>query len=106
MRLAGFLLALALVVAAVFESGPLFFAVAVVAVVALGVRFWIHRVTAGLRVGRRFERRLFFGETTTVTLEIHNGSALPIPWLLVHETLPGALATACHLSQLSLLTGA
>ncbi|HKO24161.1 MAG TPA: hypothetical protein VJY65_05395, partial [Chloroflexota bacterium] len=62
-------LLLALVVAAVFQSGPLFFAVAVVAVVTLGVRFWIRRVTAGLRVGRRFERRLFFGETTTVALE-------------------------------------
>ena len=49
MRLTGLLLALALIVAAVFESGSLFFAVAVVAVVALGVRFWMRRVTAGLR---------------------------------------------------------
>ena len=77
----------------------------VVDVVALGVRFWIHRVTAGLRVGRRFERRLFFGETTTVTLEIHNGSALPIPWLLVHESLPGAIATPSIVSQVLSLTG-
>ena len=98
-------LLLALVVAAVFQSGPLFFAVAVVAVVTLGVRFWMRRVTAGLRVGRRFERRLFFGETTTVTLEIHNGSALPIPWLLVHESLPGAIATPGVVSQVLSLKG-
>jgi uncharacterized protein (DUF58 family) len=98
-------LLLALVVAAVFQSGPLFCAVAVVAVVTLGVRFWMRRVTAGLRVGRRFERRLFFGETTTVTLEIHNGSALPIPWLLVHESLPGAIATPGVVSQVLSLKG-
>jgi uncharacterized protein (DUF58 family) len=98
-------LLLALVVAAVFQSGPLFFAVAVVAVVTLGARFWIRRVTVGLRVGRRFERRLFFGETTTVALEIHNGSALPIPWLLVHESLPGAIATPSVVSQVLSLKG-
>src|SRR5436305_12020048 len=105
MRMAGFLLALALVVAAVFESGPLFFAVAVVAVVALGVRFWIHRVTAGLRVGRRFERRLFCGETTTVMREIQNGSALPTAWLLVDESLPDASDTPGVVSQVLSLKG-
>jgi uncharacterized protein (DUF58 family) len=92
--------------AAYFRSGPLLFAVGVVVVLALGAHFWLDRISARLQVERRLEARLFFLESTTVTIAIRNGSGLPIPWLELHEALPPALILPSTLTRvLSLAPG-
>src|SRR5579871_935225 len=90
---------LLLILAAYLESGPLFFAVALLLAVLLIVRFWMGRVAAGLRVSRHFEQRLFFGEATEVTVQITNGSVFPIPWLQVRESVPVGLTTPSIVAQ-------
>jgi uncharacterized protein (DUF58 family) len=95
-----------LLLAAYFRSGPLLFAVGVVVVLALGAHVWLDRVSAQLQVERRLESRLFFQESTTVTIAIRNGSGLPIPWLELHEALPPALILPSMLTRvLSLAPG-
>src|SRR5579871_5872501 len=90
---------LVLVVAAYFESGPLFFAVALLLAVLWIVRLWIGRVAAGLRVSRHYEQRLFFGESTDVTIRIENTSVYPAPWLMVRESVPVGFTTPSLVAQ-------
>lgn len=54
---------------------------------------WVRRMQRGLRMRRRYQPRLFLGESTTVTIELSNLSVLPIPWVNVREGLPVQLAT-------------
>lgn len=56
-------------------------------------RLWAGRTMAHLRVVRQFNGRAFLGDTVKVTLVIKNGGVLPVPWLMVNESLPAALAT-------------
>jgi uncharacterized protein (DUF58 family) len=88
-----------LVLAAYFHSGPLFFAVGVILVIALGAQVWLKAVVAKLRAGRALDDRLFFGEDGRVHLTFVNTGLLPIPWLEIHESKPTALALPNVLSQ-------
>jgi len=54
----------------------------------LFVRWWMQRVPEVLSYRRVHETHLFFDETATVTLEVHNRSMIPIPWLQYSERLP------------------
>ncbi|MGH2388727.1 MAG: DUF58 domain-containing protein, partial [Chloroflexota bacterium] len=90
---------LLLILAAYFRSGPLFFAVAVALVVSEGAGLWLNAVIGKLRADRALEPRLFFGESAEVRLTFANGSALPIPWLEIHESMPAALALPNVLSR-------
>ena len=69
---AGFLITLAYFLMAIF----------------LFVRWWIQRVPEALSYRRIHETHLFFDESATVTLEVHNRSMIPIPWLQYSERLP------------------
>lgn len=60
--------------------------------VLFGVYFlaglWIDRALRGLTVSHAFEERAFPGERVTVTMQLHNRTILPLPWLRLHESLP------------------
>jgi uncharacterized protein (DUF58 family) len=94
-----FLAVVLLLLAAYFRSGPLFFAVGVILVVAVGAQVWLNAVVAKLRAERSLDGRLFFGEDGQVCLTFTNAGALPIPWLEIHESKPTALALPNVLSQ-------
>ena len=54
---------------------------------------WSRVSLAGIRCRRRVrEKRLFPGESTEVTLEIHNRKPLPLPWVKVDDEIPVDLA--------------
>lgn len=80
-----------LVLAIAFNSSLLFFFAALLLALRLAARLWVERVGAGLRVERRFERRIFHGETVEVAVTVSNTSALPAPWLRLRDHLPPAL---------------
>jgi uncharacterized protein (DUF58 family) len=88
-----------LLVAAYYRSGPLFFAVGVMLVIAVGAHVWLNAVVAKLWAGRSLDERLFFGEDGQVHLTFTNAGPLPIPWLEIHESKPTALALPNVLSQ-------
>ncbi|HVA93127.1 MAG TPA: DUF58 domain-containing protein [Chloroflexota bacterium] len=91
--------ALLLILAAYYRSGPLFFAVGVALLLAVGAQFWLRVIGREFQVGRILEPRLFFGEAATVRLTFANRSTLPIPWLEIHESMPAALALPNVLSR-------
>jgi uncharacterized protein (DUF58 family) len=99
------ILLLALLIALATGSGPLF----ILAAAGLGIRtslgYWQRRVRVSLTASRRFERRIFFGDSLTVELRVRNGSALPVPWLLVRDNAPYTLAGSNVLSQVIALRG-
>ena len=93
------LVLLGVLVAAYFQSGPLFFVLLVILLLNTAARLWLREISSGLRVARSLERRLFFGEQTTVTLELANTSGFSIPWIVAAESLPVALRLAERCSQ-------
>jgi uncharacterized protein (DUF58 family) len=56
-------------------------------------RFWVPHAARSLAAVRRFPPRAFFGEEVRVELEVLNRGRLPIPWLVIHESLPSVLRT-------------
>jgi hypothetical protein len=90
------LLFLALI-AALFDAGLLVTLAYFFVAVFLFVRWWMRRVPEVLSYRRLHESHLFFDEVATVTLEVTNRSAIPIPWLQFSERLPLRLGyTAPH----------
>ncbi len=87
-------IAAVLLAAALFTRLQFLFAAfyLIVALVVLSW-LWVRRMQRGLRMRRRYQPRLFLGESTTVTIELSNLSVLPIPWVNVREGLPVQLAT-------------
>jgi uncharacterized protein (DUF58 family) len=51
-------------------------------------RWWVNRIAASIFFERKFERRVFPGETLSVILNIKNASRLPVAWLHAQESLP------------------
>src|SRR5579859_1294184 len=96
MRLAVIVL---LVLAVAFNSGFLFFSILLLLALHFGTRTWVRHVGDGLRVQRRFERRVFFGETVEVTLSVTNTSGLPAPWVRLRDSLPPALVLPSTFSE-------
>jgi uncharacterized protein (DUF58 family) len=56
-------------------------------------RIWSRRMLKNLRITRTLEQRAFLGEQVAVTLKFENLSRLPIPWLLLNETISTALSS-------------
>lgn len=94
---------LVLVLAAYFHSGPLLFAAGGAALLYAGSQLWLRHVVTSLRIERILESHLFFDQTATVELRIANLSALPVPWLELHESLPSALILPNVLTRVLLL---
>ncbi len=61
--------------------------------------FWTSQSAKNIYCERKFEKRAFLGEDITVRLEIRNNGWLPIPWLLVYESLPVQLAAGSSIKR-------
>lgn len=55
--------------------------------------FWSRRILRHVRISRSLIQRAFLGDHVMVTLTVENLSRLPIPWLLLNESLPVALTS-------------
>jgi uncharacterized protein (DUF58 family) len=60
---------------------------------------WTRQSSRNLSCERKFEKRAFLGEEVPVRLEIRNSGWLPIPWLLVYESLPVELAAGTSIKR-------
>jgi uncharacterized protein (DUF58 family) len=93
------LLAVLLVTAAFVKGG---FALTII-YLFLGIYlislFWTRQSARNISCERKFENRVFWGEEVIVRLEIHNKGWLPIPWLLVYESLPVQLAAGSSIKR-------
>jgi uncharacterized protein (DUF58 family) len=67
--------------------------------------FWSRRMLKNVRVGRRLTQRAFLGDHITVTVTLENLSRLPIPWLLLSESLPVALISPPFRREVTTLGG-
>jgi uncharacterized protein (DUF58 family) len=95
-----FLLVLLLFTAALVKGGfafTIFYLFLGVYIVSL---FWTRQSAKNLTCERKFEKRAFWGEDITVQLEVCNKGWLPIPWLLVYESLPVELAAGTSIKRL------
>ena len=94
-----FLLAVLLVTAAIVKGG---FALTII-YLFLGIYiislFWTRSSARNISCERKFEKRAFWGEEVSVRLEICNKGWLPIPWLLVHESLPVELTAGSSIKR-------
>lgn len=93
-----YVLAAILLIVSVVTRQPLAFLMALFAlVIGLVPELWYRYALSNLVVRQQLDRRrVFFGETTTLSLSVENQKLLPLPWLEVEDELP---------AQLSLLTG-
>lgn len=98
-------LLLALVIALVTGSVPLFVVAATGLGLAAGHGYWQRRLRASLLVDRAFERRIFFGDSLRVVLRVRNAGALPVHWLIVRDNAPYTLAGAAVRSHAISLHG-
>jgi uncharacterized protein (DUF58 family) len=87
-----FLLALLLLAAALAKGGFAFTIIYLFLGVYIISLFWTRKSAKNLSCERKFEKRAFWGEEVTVQLDIRNKGLLPIPWLLVYESLPVELS--------------
>jgi uncharacterized protein (DUF58 family) len=81
-----FLLASFLKVSFIYNVAYLLFGV------QLLVTFWTRQSIRDLRIRRQFPERALLGDDVEVTIEVENQGWLPVPWLLILDRLPVALA--------------
>ena len=60
---------------------------------------WTRQSEKNLTIKRKFENTVFWGEDVSVRLEIDNQGWLPIPWLVVRESLPVELAAGSAIKR-------
>lgn len=91
-------LAIGLFLLSTLTRQPLAFLAALFAlVIGLVPELWYRHALRHLRIHQRLnERRVFFGETLTLSISVENQKLLPLPWLEIEDEMP---------SSLSLLTG-
>ena len=94
-----FLLILLLVAAAVVKGGFAFTVIYLFLGVYIISIFWTRQSARNISCERKFEKRAFWGEEIQVRLEITNNGWLPIPWLLVYESLPVELAAGTSIKR-------
>ena len=89
-----------LLVAAVFVKGGFAFTIIYL---FLGIYIvsliWTRQSAKNITCERKFEKRVFWGEDVPVCLEIRNHGWLPVPWLLVYESLPVALTAGSSIKR-------
>jgi uncharacterized protein (DUF58 family) len=86
------LLALLIILAAVFRDDFSFTLLYVFAGSYVFGTWWTRRAIASIRYRRSFSNRVFLGERVQVALEVSNSSLLPVPWVRLHEGLPVELS--------------
>lgn len=67
--------------------------------------FWARRMLKHLHAGRSLTRRAFLGDQVNITLKVENRGRLPIPWLLLSETLPVTLISPPFWQEVITLSG-
>ncbi|NTU78938.1 MAG: DUF58 domain-containing protein, partial [Chloroflexales bacterium] len=82
---------LILVVAAALRSEIFFYLLYVLAGLQLVAWAWVRQTSRSLRWSRSLPAAAFPGEPIEVQIVVRNESLLPIPWLMLHESLPPAL---------------
>ncbi len=86
-------------------SHSLFYLAYVLGGVMLLSRLWIPRALKSVHSTRRFPARAYFGEKVNVELQVSNRGRLPIPWLVLRESLPTALHVPNFEQQVVSLAG-
>jgi len=66
------------------------------------MRFWSRKALAHLYAERRFVDRAFPGEQVAVTVSLENKSWLPVPWVVVQESIPVQLSAVFQREVLAL----
>jgi uncharacterized protein (DUF58 family) len=80
------------VLAGFFQIGFVFHAAYILLGLLVLCRLWASRAVRGIRVGRTLDRRALLGDTLRVSVRVENTSLWPLPWLIVRDRLPQALA--------------
>ncbi len=94
------LLAILLLAAAVVKGGFAFTILYLFLGIYIISLFWTRQSARNISCERKFEKRVFWGEDITIRLEIRNMGWLPIPWLLVYESLPVELASGSTIKRI------
>jgi uncharacterized protein (DUF58 family) len=79
------------VVAAALRSDLFFYMLYVVVGLQALARLWLRQSARRLSWRRQAPPAAFLGEQITVALELTNGSLLPVPWVVVSESLPPSM---------------
>jgi len=69
------------------------------------LRWWSDQILKNINIERDLISRAFVGDHVLVKLKIQNRSRLPIPWLMVNETIHWSLATTSSLQQVVSMKG-
>ncbi len=67
--------------------------------------FWSQHIIKRLHLSRTLPSRAFLGDQISVTLTVENRGYLPVPWLLLKETLPIALVSPPFWQEVITLDG-
>lgn len=100
MRELPYLMAALLLIALLLRLDFVFYVLYVVGGIWLLARWATPRSMKALAVRRAFVSHAFLDETVPVTLELHNQTRLPMPWLKVSESLPLDLAAAAQINRI------
>jgi uncharacterized protein (DUF58 family) len=79
------------IVAAALRSDLFFYLLYVVVGLQVLARLWLRQSVRHLHWRRRAPTTAFPGERLTVELEVTNDGLLPLPWLVINESLPAAM---------------
>ena len=79
------------IVAAALRSDLFFYLLYVVVGLQVLARLWLRQSARRLHWRRRAPAAAFPGERMAVELELTNGGLLPLPWLVLHESLPPSM---------------
>jgi uncharacterized protein (DUF58 family) len=95
------LIAALLLVSVALQLSLLFLMTMLLALVGGASQLWSRYCLSEVSYVRRFgATRLFFGDETTLDVEITNAKPLPLPWLRADDEIPGSLAiTGGHLTS-------
>ena len=93
------LLVLLLVAAAFVKGGFAFTIIYLFLGIYIVSLVWTRQSAKNITCERKFEKRVFYGEDVPVKLMIENHGWLPVPWLLVYESLPVALTAGSSIKR-------
>lgn len=80
-----------LAIAALLRSEIFFYLLYVLIGFQVVAWFWVRTAVRRLRWRRELPEAAFPGETIPISLHIANDSLLPVPWLMLYESLPATL---------------
>jgi uncharacterized protein (DUF58 family) len=80
-----------LVIAALLRSEIFFYLLYVLISFQVAAWLWVRTAVRKLNWRRELPAAAFPGEPITITLRVQNRSLLPVPWLMIYESLPPTL---------------